>query len=133
MVLELLNRIERGALHGPAKLGPKQGTGRLAHEHPGTQLERQRRLLNTLRLSLERIATGRVQTSRSNLSQAVARLEALSPLSVLGRGYSVVTYEEQLISSVAQLTEGMCANIKLKDGSATAQVIEIIHSHERVD
>ena len=131
----LLNRIERGALH----LIQQKNTDlhrvqkRLANEHPGTQLERQRRLLNTLRLSLERFGTGRVQASRNNLSQAVARLEALSPLSVLGRGYSVVTYEGQLISSVAQLTEGMRANIKLKDGSATAQVVEITHSHERVD
>ena len=55
----------------------------------------------------------------------IAALDAMSPLKVLARGYSVVKDGDHVIKSVEQLTEGQRVRLCLSDGSALAQVEEI--------
>ncbi|MGN0620698.1 MAG: exodeoxyribonuclease VII large subunit [Porcipelethomonas sp.] len=54
----------------------------------------------------------------------ISRLEALSPVSVMCRGYSLVYRKEKIISDSAEIKEGDTVNIKLYRGSFTAQIKE---------
>ncbi len=64
-----------------------------------------------------------LRLSKARLSEGAARLEALSPLSVLARGYSVATDASgNTVKSVSQVREREDVSIRLKDGSVLATV-----------
>lgn len=61
--------------------------------------------------------------SRERYLASAAKLDALSPLKVIARGYSLVqTEDRRLIPSVNQITVGENVNILFRDGSANAQI-----------
>lgn len=66
----------------------------------------------------------RVSACAERLSRVCAGLSALNPLAVLGRGYSVVSDGEHIISSITQLNEDAIIKIRLSDGTAAARVLE---------
>jgi exodeoxyribonuclease VII large subunit len=62
----------------------------------------------------------KIYNKKSNLLSAVQKVEALNPLSVLKRGYSIVLKGDKVISSVEDVKSGDEINIKLKDGEVPA-------------
>ena len=58
-------------------------------------------------------------------SREVARLEALSPLKVMARGFAAVSSAGERISSAEQLKKGDILTLRLADGSADCTVEEI--------
>ena len=66
---------------------------------------------------------------------AMGRLHALSPLSVLDRGFSVVTTSSGLISSAKMLRAGDDVQIRFSDGKARAKVNELfeLDDSERIN
>ena len=87
-------------------------------ERTRTRLERQReRLRSAPRLLLER--------RRASLDHAGARLQALSPLATLGRGYAIVRSGTETVRAAAALRTGDALDIQLASGSVDARVEEI--------
>lgn len=75
--------------------------------------------------TMARLGDRLLYKSQYELSSSVARLEALSPLSVLSRGYSMVQNQAgEVVSSVSQVTPEQTLNISLKDGCIHVQVIK---------
>ncbi len=73
--------------------------------------------------SLNRISENIIQRCESEFALLLTKLDTLSPLSVLKRGYSIVkSVEGKHISSVSQLSFGDEINIRLFDGDVTAKV-----------
>ena len=68
---------------------------------------------------------GRLERSRGDLAILTEKLSALSPLSVLSRGYSVVTKKGCGIGTVSDLEIGDRISVRFRDGSVTADVTEI--------
>jgi exodeoxyribonuclease VII large subunit len=68
---------------------------------------------------------GRLEQSRGDLAILTEKLSALSPLSVLSRGYSVVTRKGCGIGTVSDLEIGDRISVRFRDGSVTADVTEI--------
>ena len=63
---------------------------------------------------------------KRDIETLTMRLDGLSPLSVLGRGYSFIrTSDGKTLTSVSELNKGMEIEVKLKDGSASAEVKEV--------
>ena len=56
--------------------------------------------------------------------QKSAKLDSLSPLKTLTRGYSIVTKQEsgKVIKSVNDLNSGEKVNLRLSDGQKTATI-----------
>ena len=54
-----------------------------------------------------------------------SKLNTLSPLNVLSRGYSIVKKNNDVLTDVNQMNIGDVVSIKLKNGIANAQIIEV--------
>lgn len=61
----------------------------------------------------------------ASLKTAAAKLNALSPLAVLGRGYSVITKNNTVTSSVNDIHIDDKVELILKDGRAAATITEV--------
>lgn len=61
---------------------------------------------------------------QKEFSALAAKLDTLSPLKVLARGYSVASKNDKIINSVYQVARGDIINIKFYDGSADCTVTE---------
>jgi exodeoxyribonuclease VII large subunit len=67
-----------------------------------------------------------INTRATRLDKASARLEALSPLAVLSRGYAIVyTADGMLLRSVMETSAGQTIRARLAHGSFEAEVTQI--------
>lgn len=65
-----------------------------------------------------------IEAAGSKLRVGAAKLEAMSPLAVLVRGYSAVTKGGRVVSSAASLRTGDAVRIRMSDGSADAVITD---------
>lgn len=98
--------------------------GRLAAQSPENRLKlsvnRTENLIERNKLAFSRY----IERLESRLCQNAARLESLSPLKVLSRGYSLVYSEEGLLSSSEKLSAGDRVSIRFGSGGAEAEIID---------
>ena len=92
---------------------------------PEGSLQQKELLLELLRQRLERAAAAAVEKRQRRFAALSGRLDALSPLKVLARGYAVATRQEQVLHSVAQLSPGEEIRLRLSDGTALCAVERI--------
>jgi exodeoxyribonuclease VII large subunit len=71
-----------------------------------------------------RAATSRLELAQTRLGGLASRLESLSPLSVLGRGYSLTTRQANgaIVRSAGQVAAGDELLTRLADGEVTSRV-----------
>ncbi|HJP85236.1 MAG TPA: exodeoxyribonuclease VII large subunit [Gemmatimonadaceae bacterium] len=86
-----------------------------------SRLRRERRELLRLPPTLARLASQRIQRQRAALGACAARLNALSPLAVLARGYAVARDKDgRALTSARELKRDMEFLLLLHDGSVEA-------------
>jgi exodeoxyribonuclease VII large subunit len=80
--------------------------------------------LDSLERRLRTVAKARAERARARLEAAMGKLDALSPLRVLDRGYAIAFKEPEgnAIRSVAEVRPGDAISVRLKDGSLRARV-----------
>lgn len=80
---------------------------------------------------LGRAATASLSFYRNRMAEAAARLNALSPLAVLSRGYALTRREDgTLLTSVREAKVGERMELQLADGRAVGRIEEIIPADE---
>lgn len=90
---------------------------------PARILDARRQNLDEVTERLCRAATLFVERQRASLTMACGRLDALSPLKVLARGYVVCrTPRGEVVTSAAQAPPGRELELRLLDGSAAVRV-----------
>lgn len=96
---------------------------RLAANSPGNRLnlsgERLSAYENRIRLAYDRY----LKEKDARIDERIARLEALSPLKVLSRGYSLVYSGDALINSSEKLEKGDRIKICFGKGEADAEIL----------
>lgn len=92
---------------------------------PEGSLQQKELLLELLRQRLERAAAAAVEKRQRQFAALSGRLDALSPLKVLARGYAVATRQGQVLHSVEQLSPGEEIRLRLADGTALCAVERI--------
>ncbi|CQR57075.1 exodeoxyribonuclease VII large subunit [Paenibacillus riograndensis] len=92
--------------------------------HPQASVSAARRRTESLTRELAGAMQVRLQEKRSRFAAELRHLDALSPLKVMSRGYSLVydEKEEHLIKSLKEVELGDVVNIKLNDGQLSCQV-----------
>lgn len=101
------------------------GRDRLADQrllHPGQRLNEQRRRLVEAQGRLFRSGRTGLDGHRATFAGAAGRLDALSPLAVLGRGYSIVRKEGSVVNQIGQIQKGDLLELRLRDGVAEVEV-----------
>jgi exodeoxyribonuclease VII large subunit len=89
----------------------------LVHDRTARVDELAERMPRTMSLQIER--------SRQQLAAFSASLDALSPLNVLGRGYTITLADKKPIRSANQLQTGTEISTLFHDGHVTSQVTEV--------
>jgi exodeoxyribonuclease VII large subunit len=91
---------------------------------PGRRLREHQQRLDELTVDLLRRFQDRLRQSRDRLARIAGRLEALSPLACLERGYSIVHKlpEEEIVKNTATLSLGDRLRITLAVGKAICRV-----------
>jgi exodeoxyribonuclease VII large subunit len=99
---------------------------RLRRQEPTLRLAGSHRRLDRANTRLDRAATAIIAQHRARLNAAIARLQALSPLSVLARGYALVyNADGTILRSASQTSTGQTIRARLAEGSLTAAVTSI--------
>ena len=99
---------------------------RLAVCHPRTVVARGRGQLEPLRTRLLASWRLRWRASRARLDESVARLEGLSPLSVLDRGYAIAMHSDgRAIRAASEVRAGDAITVRLRRGALDAAVTSV--------
>ncbi len=96
-----------------------------AHPH-AVRLDLERRL-DELELTAARAVRQCLAERQARLSAYAGKLESLSPLGVLRRGYSLTTQSEQLVRSIRNVKQGDPLVTRVADG----QIISVVESIEK--
>ena len=101
-------------------------TARIERQNPAVRLALARRRLENAEQSMGRIAAALVAARTARLDRALARLEALSPLAVLNRGYALVYGADgQLLRDAVAVRPGETIRARLAKDALTAEVISV--------
>ena len=98
---------------------------------PDAYLQQQQLYLEMLRQRLEHSGEVLLVKNRQRFERTAAKLDALSPLKVLGRGYAMVTREDCVIRETAQLIPGDVITVSLSDGTAQCTVNTVQRRNKR--
>jgi len=100
---------------------------RLRRQDVSVRIATTHRRLQQAAEHLQRTATQTIATRQSRLNRASARLESLSPVAVLSRGYALIYLQDgpaagTLLRSAAETTPGQTIHARLGKGTLEAQV-----------
>ena len=90
---------------------------------PGSQLQKYQYALLSLREQLTHTINRSLSNHQAVVEKSAARLEALSPLKTLGRGYAILQNQQgEVIDSSAQVADGETIQARLHRGTLNAVV-----------
>jgi exodeoxyribonuclease VII large subunit len=96
---------------------------RLSRQNPVARVLRQKVALQALATRLEKPALALLSRENVRLGRAGARLDALSPLASLGRGYSLcLKHDGSIVSRTGQVEAGDGVRLRVSDGSIDCRV-----------
>ena len=100
---------------------------------PRLQLERKQNQVGQLEAKLIQGISRKQQHKQTELETAAAKLNALSPLNTLQRGYSIVTRGESstdVVTDAAQVGPGDQVTTRFLKGRATATIQTVVHDED---
>jgi exodeoxyribonuclease VII large subunit len=100
---------------------------------PVNRIAKDRQKLTQLHARLTPAVAAQGARSRADLRTLAARLNALSPLASLGRGFSIVRRETRLVRKHTDVVEGDTVSILLHEGTLTAQVTKTSSKHDMIE
>ena len=92
---------------------------------PLYSINEKKRELVYLEDKMSSLVTSELEKNKSRVSATAGKLDALSPLRVISRGYALVEKNGRTVTKTADLQTGDFIRIKLSDGSFSANVKEI--------
>ena len=106
----------------------------LRHQQLHNRLQ-QRSPINTLTLEKQRLgylierfndaSKDCFKQAELRLAQAAHKLDTVSPLATLSRGYSITSTNDHVVENANQLSNGDVIHTRLKQGSVTSTVTDI--------
>ncbi len=108
----------------------KELAGRPALTDPEVYLGAKRMALDYARASLAAAGEKTAGEKRRTYVALAAKLDALSPLKVLGRGYAIAEKNGAALRSAAEAAKGDKINVRLSGGSLDC-VVEEVHNGEK--
>ena len=66
----------------------------------------------------------KLQTEKANTKNLILKLDALSPLKTLARGYSIVLKQGKAVKSIKELKQEDEIEIRMQDGKTKAKIVQ---------
>ena len=103
-----------------------------AFRKPLEKIQLHERRLDDLAARGNRAVAARLESARARLAERAGRLESLSPLAVLARGYSVTTRQRDgaVVRTVDQVAIGDHLQTRLREGQLISRVEQLDHPPE---
>lgn len=124
----LKNRLELSVLQsvGLNRLKLEKIMNNAVFKHPFDRINQERLRIDTLNRNIFRAIKICKQNYESKLSLLIEKLEALSPLGVLSRGYAIIkrSTDDRLIKSIKDTSLGDILDVRVTDGSIKVLVKE---------
>lgn len=79
--------------------------------------------LDGLVKNLEKAVNLKMKDYKLKTVEKITKLDAMSPLKTLARGYTVVEKDDKLVKSVKDLKKDDIINVRLNDGKIDAKII----------
>lgn len=96
---------------------------RLRYRSPSMLIDQKIQTVDTLMTSALLSVQRKLDSETARLSSTAARLDALSPLRVMARGYSIVTKDEKVVASSKALKKGDRITVGFLDGERKCEVL----------
>jgi exodeoxyribonuclease VII large subunit len=103
---------------------------RLRRNHPYQLLVKEKEALTKSQKRLNRAMLAIHSQKQRAFRDVVSTLDALSPLKIMDRGYSLVYSQDQLIKNVDQVKRNDLIQIQLSDGKLDCQVMKVERSDQ---
>jgi exodeoxyribonuclease VII large subunit len=96
----------------------------LGKYHPASQVSFQNERFLRVNREIQKVMTSIIEKKENQFSSMIAKLEALSPLRIMDRGYSIVySHNEKIIvKSTNQVSSGDTIKVRLKDGVLDCEI-----------
>ncbi|MGJ7912044.1 exodeoxyribonuclease VII large subunit [Neobacillus sp. LXY-1] len=127
--LEQVDKVTERLVRGTTRLvsiKKEQQDGlvkRLQRNHPNSALKDAKILFERTQKDLERNIQQILLKKQTDFERMIATLQALSPLKIMERGYSLAyTEDDRIIKSVHQIKEADTVQVQLSDGSLYCKV-----------
>ncbi|MBA5600649.1 exodeoxyribonuclease VII large subunit [Pectobacterium aroidearum] len=100
---------------------------RLMQQQPQTRIHRAQQRLQQLSYQMQSAVERQLNQNKQKLGIACSRLEGVSPLATLARGYNVTTTSDgKVLKNVTQITPGETLKTRLQDGWVESQVTTLV-------
>lgn len=96
---------------------------RLEYRTPTMLIDKQQQTLDSLLTQALLSVQRRLDAESMSFTSLAARLDALSPLKVLSRGYSMVTKDNRIVTGSKELTAGDKIDVRFADGERKCEVL----------
>lgn len=106
------------------RLSYEKCMARPAYKNPTQKINEQYMVIDMKVKTLQNSMMLKLKEAKTSFVKETAKLDSLSPLKTLTRGYSIVTKQEsgKVIKSVDDLNSGEKVNLRLSDGQKTATI-----------
>lgn len=138
--LEQLDKLTESLVRGASRLTDVKKSQhdviykRLMRNHPSVSLREAESRFDRSQKDIQRAMVQIFLKKQTEFEKVISTLQALSPLKIMERGYSLVyTKENVLIKSIKQVKENEQLQIQLTDGSLLCNVQNIKESENRVE
>ena len=105
------------------RLSYEKCMARPAYKNPTQKINEQDMVIDMNVKALQNSMMLKLKEAKTSFVKETAKLDSLSPLKTLTRGYSIVTEQDgKIIKSVNDLNSGEKVNLRLSDGQKTATI-----------
>ena len=106
------------------RLAYEKCMARPAFRNPTQKINEQYMVIDMKIKAMQNIIQLKLKEEKTKFVKQVSKLDSLSPLKTLSRGYSIVTDSSNIIiKSVKDLKENQDINIRLTDGEKQAKIL----------
>ncbi|WP_418358439.1 exodeoxyribonuclease VII large subunit [Shewanella basaltis] len=124
---EMQMRLEHALQHklGRLTLRHQQLHNRLQQRSPASTLKLEKQRLQYVTERFNDACNDYVKQAAARVAQAAHKLDTVSPLATLSRGYSITSFNKQVVDNAEKLNNGDVIHTRLKQGSVTSTVTNI--------
>jgi exodeoxyribonuclease VII large subunit len=97
-------------------------SARLARQDVRLRLAESRSKLERLRVAIDQAIRARLNRAQASLAPPAAKLEQLSPIKILDRGYAIVERDGKLVKAPSDAPEGSLVDLRVARGRLKARI-----------